>query len=209
MEADSLCEAEQLDSRILRRLQTGGVEELSQQFMQLRPSIRMMIASQIHGKLLSRLDASDIVQETFIRATRSLTSYLADPKIHPAIWLRLLSKQVMAEAVRTNYRQIRNLDMETVNFADGHLSSVLADSQESVGKRMEKAEEIRMVNKLLTEISVTDREILNMRHAEGFSFQEIGDLLEISMEAAKKRYYRALDRFRVRCTEFSQSPTAE
>ena len=42
----------------------------------------------------------------------------------------------------------------------------------------------------------TDREILEMKHNEAYSFREIADLLDIKMDAAKKRYYRALDRFR-------------
>lgn len=191
-------------SGILRRLHEGGLEELSRQFMRLRPSIRLAIASQIHGKLLSRLDASDIVQETFIRASHSLQSYLENPTIHPTIWLRILSKQIMAETVRRNYRQNRSPELEAVNFADDQLATILADSQESVGKTFQKAELILRVKKLLEEISDTDREILNMRHADGFSFQEIGDLLEIKMEAAKKRYYRALDRFRLLCNEDDQ-----
>lgn len=185
-------------SGVLSRLRVIGQEELCRQFMQLRPSIRAMIASRIHGKLLSRLDASDVVQETFIRASRSLEAYLENPTIHPTIWLRTLSKQVLAETVRRQYRLKRSPLMEEADPNGCVMVSFLADSLESVGQTLQRAELVNQVQILLKEISDTDRELLEMRHADGFSFQEIADLLEINLAAAKKRYYRALDRFRNR-----------
>jgi len=160
-----------------------------------------MLAKRLHGKLLSRIDASDVVQETFIRATRALESYLQNPRIHPAIWLRSLSKQIMAEMVRDQFRLKRSLDCEEHIFDNEAIVEYLSDSMDSVGREMERAELVTMVRRMLTQISTTDCELLEMRHSDQFSFQEIGDLLEISMEAAKKRYYRALDRFRTLAAE--------
>lgn len=197
MEPDKSQSCDELDhSKIISKLREGGIDELSRQFMQLRPSIRAMIASRIHGKLLSRLDASDIVQETYIRASKSLQNYLANPTLHPTIWLRTVSKQIMAEMVRKQYRLKRSPEFEQNAFDDMHMAEVLSDSLESVGQRMQREELVVRVNALLSKLSVTDREILEMRHAEMFSFQEIGDFLEIKFEATKKRYYRALDRLR-------------
>lgn len=184
-------------SKIIARLRDGGIDELSRQFMQLRPSIRTMIASRIHGKLLSRLDASDIVQEAFIRASKSLETYLANPTIHPTIWLRTLSKQIMAEMVRKQYRLKRSPEFEQTNLGDDRMAEVLSDSLDSVGQKLQRVELVSLVKSLLLRLPVTDREILEMRHSEMFSFQEIGDLLEIKMETAKKRYYRGLERFRI------------
>jgi len=186
------------------RLREGGVAELSRQFVQLRPSIRAMLAKRLHGKLLSRLDASDIVQETYIRASRKLESYLSNPTIHPTIWLRTLSKQIMAEMVRNQFRLKRSIEFEQYSFDNDEIVEYLTDSLDSVGKQLQRAELVGIVKRILSQISTTDREILEMRHAEQFSFQEIGDLLEIKMETAKKRYYRALERFRSAAMEDSR-----
>ena len=188
---------ESLDgSKIIARLRKGGAEELSRQFMQLRPSIRSMIANRLYGKLLSRLDASDVIQETFIRATNSLQNYLNNPRVHPTIWLRTLSKQIMAEMVRVQFRQKRSPEFEQVSLDDEPIAEFLMQSLDSVGSSLQKAELAARVKELLSRISVTDREIIEMRHADAYSFDEIGGQLEITIEAAKKRYYRALDRFR-------------
>ena len=183
-------------SKVVQRLRAGGTEELARHFARLRPSIRAMLAQRLHGKLLSRLDASDVVQETFIRACRALDTYLTNPNIHPTIWLRILGKQVLAELVRKQYRLKRSPDCEQVNLDNDQVVGFLVDSLDSAGQKLQKDELVVLVRKLLSEISAADREILEMRHAEGYSFQEIGDLLEVKNDAAKKRYYRSLSRFR-------------
>ncbi|MFK7821880.1 MAG: RNA polymerase sigma factor [Planctomycetaceae bacterium] len=193
---NSIPEDDVLNRSAVSRLRVAGQDELCRQFMQLRPSIRGMIASRIHGKLLSRLDASDVVQETFIRASRALHAYLEDPRIHPTIWLRTLGKQVMAETVRKQYRLKRSPQLEEASLNADEIVTFLADSLESVGQSIQRAELVGQVQVLLEQISTTDRELLEMRHADGFSFQEIADMLDINVAAAKKRYYRSLERFR-------------
>ena len=115
-------DSDSLELELIEDLRNGGIEELSKQFMSLRPTIRAMIASQFKGKLLSRLDASDIVQETFIRACRMLECYLESPKVNPAIWLRTLSKQIMAEMIRKQLRLKRTPNSEEFIFDNGQLS---------------------------------------------------------------------------------------
>lgn len=181
---------------MLSRLQANGDAELTRIFMLHRANLRRLIASQIHDRLSRRLDASDIVQEAFIRASNRLKDYLAAPTIPPIVWLRILCKQLLAEHTRKQYRDKRNPALEIVNFGSDQIVNQLADSWQSAGEMMSKKELVEQVRSLLATLTVTDREVIEMRHTEGYSFQEIADQLEIKQEAAKKRYYRALDRFR-------------
>lgn len=181
---------------MLSRLQANGDAELTRIFMLHRSNLRRLIASQIHDRLNRRLDASDIVQEAFIRANDRLKDYLAAPTIPPVVWLRIMCKQLLAEHTRKHYRDKRNPALEIANVGSEQIVDQVADSWQSAGEVMSKKELVGRVRNLLTTLSITDREIIEMRHTEGYSFQEIADQLEIKQEAAKKRYYRALDRFR-------------
>ncbi|MFK8110933.1 MAG: sigma-70 family RNA polymerase sigma factor [Rubripirellula sp.] len=181
---------------MLSRLHANGDVELTRIFMLHRDNLRRLIASQIHDRLNRRLDASDIVQEAFIRASDRLKDYLAAPTIPPVVWLRILCKQLLAEHTRKQYRDKRNPGLEIANLGSDQIVDQIADSWHSAGEAMSKKELVERVRSLLTTLSITDREIIEMRHTEGYSFQEIADQLEIKQEAAKKRYYRALDRFR-------------
>ena len=72
----------------------------------------------------------------------------------------------------------------------------MIDSTDSVRTQVERLEVASRIHQLLSQLSEVDREVLEMRHMDGYSIREIANLLEINQEAIKKRYYRALDRFR-------------
>ena len=183
-------------SAILRRLQEHGQEELTRLFMSHRPYLRRLIAARLHASLLRRLDASDIVQEVYMRASKTLSDYLASPTIHPIVWLRILCKQLLAENVRKQCRDKRNPALETQDIGDAIILDELANSWLSAGEALTRAEQIEQVRCIVESMPETDREIIDMRHADGYSFREIADQLEVRMETAKKRYYRAIERFR-------------
>jgi len=178
-------------SRILQRLKVDGVEELSRLFMLHRPMIRNMVTARLHGRICARVDASDIVQETYIRASKSLGRYLESPGIHPVVWLRNISKQLLAESLRGHFRQKRTPQREEHDT----ILEEIADSVSSAEDSLVRQELVQRVRTLMAELAPMDQEILEMRHSEGYSFREIADTLELKEDTAKKRYYRALSRF--------------
>ena len=188
------------NSLALQRLQTGGTKELTRLFENNRDSLREMINRRIRGKLSARFDASDIIQESFIRAQNQLQSYLTAPKIHPNVWLRLLCKQLLAESIRKHMRVKRSPEFEAQIAGDLMIAERLTDSLHSVSEALSRAETTQKVREILMTLSDTDREIIEMRHSEGLTFPKIADCLDLKMETAKKRYYRALDKFRHLCS---------
>ncbi|MFN3194100.1 MAG: RNA polymerase sigma factor [Aureliella sp.] len=184
------------EASALRRLQENGHEELTRLFISHRPYLRDLIASRLHVSFLRRFDASDIAQEVFIRANAKLQDYLAAPTIHPLVWLRVLCKQILVEMVRKQLRGKRSPNLEREFIGDAKIMETLADSSAGPDVTLSRAEQMERVAATLKSLSQTDQEIIEMRHSQGQSFKEIAELLEIEMEAAKKRYYRAIDRFR-------------
>lgn len=49
---------------------------------------------------------------------------------------------------------------------------------------------------MLSQLSEIDRGVLEMRHLEGYTLRDIAELLDLSQDMIKERYYRALSRFR-------------
>lgn len=185
-------------SNLLTRLQTGGQSELDLLFARTRQQIRAMIEKRLDRRILSRIDASDIVQETFVRASRGLQGYLQAPAMPPAIWLRIIGKQLVAETHRKHFRAKRTPNREQCRNSENSelLADVLSDSVRSAGSIVQQAELARIVRQRLAELPEIDREVLEMRHVDGLSMQEAAEALELGLEAAKKRYQRALKRFR-------------
>ncbi len=66
----------------------------------------------------------------------------------------------------------------------------------SIASKIEKNDLQSKVSVKLNELNEIDRQVLEMRHIDGYSLAEIAKLLEVQYETAKKRYYRALKRFK-------------
>ncbi len=200
-------------STIIRRLQEGGTNELAVLFMRLRPHIRQMVDVRLDKRLHSRVDASDIVQETYVRALQGLPTYLEAPKMDPLTWLRLIGKHLIAEVHRHHFRSKRSPDRE--HHKDTEHSDLLvarvADSIHSIGSVIDQKQLIERVQAALQSLSLNDREIIEMRHVDELTIQEAAVSLDITFEAAKKRYHRALTRFREITNESSalMSPEAQ
>ena len=184
-----------MTSSILFNLQSNGEEELGKLLEYQRQHLRRFVDCRINQKLVSRIDASDIIQEVYVRAYRGLKNYLASPVVPPLIWLRRLSKQILSEAHRKQFRTIRTPFQEQNDFDEQFIGHMI-DSTDSVRTQVERLEVASRIHQLLSQLSEVDREVLEMRHMDGYSIREIANLLEINQEAIKKRYYRALDRFR-------------
>ncbi len=190
---------QQDDSEILKRLLANGAGELPKLFDRLRPSLKSMIGVRLDPRLKPRVDESDIVQETYLRAASSLGTYLESPNVHPVVWLRLIAKHLVAETHRRHFRLKRSplLEVQFSSESSERLVSRIAASLQPVHSKLANEELVQRVREIFVLLRDGDREVLEMRHTEGMSIQEIAELLDSNYEATKKRYYRALARFRI------------
>jgi RNA polymerase sigma factor (sigma-70 family) len=160
-----------------------------------RANLRNFLERRINRKLTSRLDASDVIQEVFFRAQQSLAGYVSNPVVPPVVWLRHLSKQVLCEVHRKQFRTVRNPFREE-NQLDDVLVMSLTQSSVSIHSKIERMDLQTRIRDKLLELNVIDREVLEMRHIDGHSLSEIATTLNIHFETVKKRYYRALKKLR-------------
>lgn len=183
---------------VIQNLQTFGIGELTRIFDQFRQQIRGMIQLRVDRRLAARLDASDIVQETYLRACQGLDNYLRNPQVPPMVWIRQLGKQLVAETHRKQFREVRSpcRELDWQMHEHGDFMQLISESSDSIRSTIARQELVQRVQENIGALSELDREVIIMRHMEGLELQEIADSLEISREAAKKRYQRAIQRFR-------------
>ncbi len=184
----------------VERLRRDGVSELADQFAQVRSQLKKMIAVRLDRRLLARADESDIIQDVFIEAARRLPEYLANPKVKPYMWLRQVGRQTLA----VYYRQHVGTAMRTVQRETAMDQLIAAKSESMVGELAEsmvsppsaiaRTEVLQKLLELIESMSPEDREVLSLKQLEQLSFDEVALELDISMEAAKKRYQRAVIR---------------
>jgi RNA polymerase sigma-70 factor (ECF subfamily) len=134
-----------------------------------------------------RMEAEDVVQETLLRAYRSLGRYQERQQFRP--WLfRILVNRCRTAASRSQARRLRGaepLDPTTVTVRDG-------------------AAVIELRTRLTRAIAALDephREAFLLKHGEGLEYEEIARITGASVSALKMRVKRARDLVRARWKE--------
>jgi RNA polymerase sigma-70 factor (ECF subfamily) len=171
-----------------------------------RERLRRMVALRLDPRLRGRVDPSDIIQETFLEATRQLADYERNPPLPFYLWLRQLAGTRLAKAHRshlgTHQRDVRREVVLPGSAMPEVSSAVLAEHLASRENRPSEAAahaELRhQLETLLNQLNPLDREVLVLRHFEQLHNAELARVLGLTEAAARKRYLRALERLRER-----------
>lgn len=188
------------DEAILR-LQHGGADELADQFKAAESGLRKMVSLRLNA-LRRRVDAMDVVQETFVEASRRLEEYVANPVVTPVVWFRQLARQVLSRQFRSHFgakaRDLgREVGLDALQSADSESMAIdLSESMASPHSVAAMEEERLELQRLLTQMQPLDKEVLCLKQIEGLSFTEISAELDLSTSAAKRAYHRAITQLR-------------
>lgn len=161
-----------------------------------------MVSMRMNRGLAGRVDASDIVQDSYLEASRVLDRYLENPSLPFYLWLRHLTGEKLIQAHRRHLgAQKRSVQREVSIHRAGlpeassdSIADFLAASITSPSIRAIKNERKSQLVEALEQMQPMDREVLVMRHFEHLSGPETATALAISHDAVKKRYVRALER---------------
>ena len=188
----------------MNRLRWGGQAALADAFMGFRDRLRRMVHLRIDRRVAGRVDASDVLQEAYLDASRQLDRYLANPPMSLFLWLRFLTGQRLMAIHRQHLgtqkrdaRQERALHRGAMPEADSlSLSFGLLDRLTSPSMAVAQLEMQARLQAVVDGLEPLDREVLALRHYEELTNQETAEELGITTAAASKRYVRALERLR-------------
>ncbi len=189
---------------IVARLRRAGQAALADLFAKHRERLRRMVQMRLDRRVAGRVDASDVLQETFVDASRQLEKYLDEVPMPPFLWLRFLTgERLMATHRRHLGAKMRDAKQEVPlrtracpNVRSESLSFGLAGKLTSPSAAAHRAELQDRLHEALDGLEPLDREILSLRHFEELSNTEAAEELGIKTAAASKRYIRALERLR-------------
>ncbi len=167
-----------------------------------REHLRRMIAARLDARLASRVDPSDVVQDTLFEASRRLEGYLTNPPLPFLPWLRQIAGERVIDTHRRHLQSQRRsvLREQARPTIEDDSSEVLAgwlvDKDPSPSQQTRRRERLDEVKNALEALPDRDREILVMRHLEHLKVEEIAEVLGITAGAAKARILRALLKIR-------------
>jgi len=203
MEPDSPPTRELLDHA--RRGDAAAVERL---LAQHREPVRRMIGLRLDPAIAARVDASDVVQDVMLEASRRLDAYLREPAMPFHLWLRHIARDHIIDAHRRHRQaQRRGVDREQplipaalAEHSSIDLAAQLCDHERTPASAAMQQELESRLHAAIAGLNEDDREVILMRHFEDLSNQEVAVELGLSEAAASMRYLRALRRLRVALT---------
>ena len=133
-------------------------------------------------------DALDISQEAFIKAYRNLGNFRGESKF--SVWLYRLTYNICIDFLRKKSKEkVISLDFEDDS---GDASPIeIPDVRDLPEDSMIRREVRKTVSESLSELPQKHREILIMREINGMSYEEISEILMVSVGTVKSRIARA------------------
>jgi RNA polymerase sigma-70 factor, ECF subfamily len=187
---------------LLREAKTGDAGALGRLLELYRRYLSLLARVQIGQRLQGKVDASDIVQETFLEAHRSFPRFRGDAEAEFVGWLRQILAGNLADLLRRYFavqgRDVR-LEREIQDALDQ--SSVLLDralvaAQSSPSQQAVRREQGVLLADGLDKLPDGYREVLVLRHLEGLAFPEIAARMGRSVDSVEKLWMRGLARLR-------------
>jgi RNA polymerase sigma-70 factor (ECF subfamily) len=162
-----------------------------------RNYLRLVARSLLGGSLKVQLDASDLVQETFLKAHQQFEDFEGSSEPELAAWLRRILVRNLADAAKHHHAQGRDVRRQRSLEAMLDRSSLaaqraLAASASSPSARAAGREQAVLLADAVARLPADYREVFVLRNLEHVPMAEIAGRLGRSVDAVQKLWMRAM-----------------
>jgi RNA polymerase sigma-70 factor (ECF subfamily) len=185
----------------LQQLQLLGEPALTELFSASTQRLERILRFRIDPRIRSRIDATDVLQETWVTASRRMAAFLQNPTVSPFVWLRQLALQTLIDIHRRELchrrdagREIQLVGNSPLGDTSLSIAHFLADQITSPSQHLMRAEDLQHLQAALNSMPEVDREVLALRHFEQLTNQQTAEVLGLTPTAASNRYVRAAAR---------------
>jgi RNA polymerase sigma-70 factor, ECF subfamily len=187
---------------MLEQARQGDREALGRLLEAQRAALHRLAERQLDGRIAVRVDASDIIQQTFLEAHRSFRQFAGADTRELAAWLQGILDHKVAGAIRDHaLLQKRNVHRDrSLDDSHGGVASLKQQLDAGLSSPSQKAirgEEAERLAQALAVLPDDQREAVRLRHLECWALAEIARQLGRSPAATAgliKRGMQALRR---------------
>ncbi len=147
-------------------------------------------AFNIAYRMLGNLeDANDVTQEAMIKIYKSISGFQGKSSF--STWLYSVVSNSCIDYIRKNRRAVVvSLDRE-YDTGESMYKFEVADEMNTPEYLFERNETKRIIHDAINQLNVDQREIIILRDINGFSYNEIAEILKCSEGTVKSRISRA------------------
>jgi RNA polymerase sigma-70 factor (ECF subfamily) len=198
MNAKTSPEPEQL----IQLARQGDRDALGELLEKYQNYLAVLARIHIGRRLQGKVDACDLVQETFLEAHRDFAQFRGGTERELAGWLRSVLASNLANLIQRYYgtqrRDIR-LERELARELDQSsrvLHVGLVARTTSPSEQASRREQAVVLADALARLPDDYREVLVLRHLEELTFPEVAQRMRRSLDSVKNLWARALARLR-------------
>jgi RNA polymerase sigma-70 factor (ECF subfamily) len=188
--------------QLMGQAQAGDAAALGQLLQLYRNYLSLLARLHIDRRLQGKVAASDVVQETFLKAHQNFGQFRGNSEEELVSWLRQILTNNLANLVRHYLgRQRRDVRLERQLAAEMDRSSRLLDGGltapgSSPSRQAARREQAVLLADALKRLPHDYREVLILRHLHGLTFPEVAERLGRTDDSVQKLWIRALARLR-------------
>jgi RNA polymerase sigma-70 factor, ECF subfamily len=145
-----------------------------------RHYLELMARLQLQPRFRSKLGASDIVQQTLLKATKNLGQFRGTSEAEIVVWLRRILSTTMIDAIRKLRGAKRNVAVErsleaSLAQSSARLEALLQANSTSPSEHAVRHEQLLQVSAALARLPDDQRLVLEMHYLQGCPIAMIAD----------------------------------
>jgi RNA polymerase sigma-70 factor, ECF subfamily len=176
--------------RLIGRGDTAALEELIEKHQSL-------VAGTVARMLGSNSDVEDIAQQVFIRVWKSARRYV--PRAKFTTWLLKITRNLVFNELRRTKRHAHVPLQPEPGAEDSPLKD---DMNPAPDTSLLELELQRKIEEAIMQLPETQRMALVLRRYEQLSYEQIGEVLDLSVPAVKSVLFRARTELRSRLSKY-------
>ena len=176
--------------RLVSRGDTSAFEELIERHQAL-------VAGTVARMLSSNSDVEDIAQQVFIRVWKSARRYV--PRAKFTTWLLKITRNLVFNELRRTKRHA-HVPLQSEPGAED--PPVKDETNLAPDTSLLESELQRTIEEAILQLPETQRLALVLRRYEQMSYEQIAEVLDLSVPAVKSVLFRARSELRARLTKY-------
>lgn len=169
------------DEVILQKFRDGDGDA----FRALVEKYQKMVYIVSYGFVKNSRDAEDITQDVFFAAYKNIRKFKHESKV--STWIYRIAVNRSLNFVRKK----KLLSLFSVRQDEETMPDIPAEEDAHPDFTFEKSEKGRIIKKALDGLPENQRTAFILSNVEGFSYQEIAEIMQCSVSAVESRIHRA------------------